>query len=188
MRRRRHQGLRHSIGGRSRCNPLRVRSPPGGAWMLGKPIPLPEARDLQQDGADWLGGRAAASNMPNGAGSSTLLRVVPTAPPPMRPLTTIPRPNSTNSRSRRISAAGRRWSATCHRGLREFQDHQVGVAGWVRLVLLAAQLGVLGRGRLPGGASASDRDRQAQRRGSRRGHQQHPQAAVRPVGLNITDW
>jgi hypothetical protein len=46
---------------------------PGGAWMLGKPIQLPEARDLYQNGlkivscyqygkednADWLGGQAA---------------------------------------------------------------------------------------------------------------------------------
>jgi Domain of unknown function (DUF1906) len=46
---------------------------PGGAWMLGTPIQLPEARDLCQNGhkivscyqfgkadtADWLGGRAA---------------------------------------------------------------------------------------------------------------------------------
>jgi hypothetical protein len=47
---------------------------PGGAWMLGKPIQLPEARDLyhsglkivscyqygKQDTADWLGGQTAA--------------------------------------------------------------------------------------------------------------------------------
>ncbi|KUI29052.1 hypothetical protein AU194_03345 [Mycobacterium sp. GA-2829] len=46
---------------------------PGGAWMLGKPIQLPEARDLYQNGlkivscyqfgkadtADWLGGQSA---------------------------------------------------------------------------------------------------------------------------------
>jgi hypothetical protein len=46
---------------------------PGGQWMLGKPIQLPEARDLyhsglkivscyqfgKQDSADWLGGQAA---------------------------------------------------------------------------------------------------------------------------------
>lgn len=46
---------------------------PGGAWMLGKPIQLPEARDLSQNGlkivscyqygkqssADWLGGQSA---------------------------------------------------------------------------------------------------------------------------------
>jgi hypothetical protein len=46
---------------------------PGGAWMLGKPIQLPEARDLNQNGlkivscyqygkqssADWLGGQSA---------------------------------------------------------------------------------------------------------------------------------
>ena len=46
---------------------------PGGAWMLGKPIQLPEARDLSQNGlkivscyqygkqdtADWLGGQNA---------------------------------------------------------------------------------------------------------------------------------
>src|SRR6478752_9603137 len=46
---------------------------PGGDWMLGKPIQLPEARDLYQNGlkivscyqfgkqdtADWLGGQAA---------------------------------------------------------------------------------------------------------------------------------
>lgn len=46
---------------------------PGGAWMLGKPIQLPEARDLYQSGlkivscyqfgkadtADWLGGQSA---------------------------------------------------------------------------------------------------------------------------------
>ena len=46
---------------------------PGGGWMLGKPIQLPEARDLYQSGlkivscyqygkqdtADWLGGQNA---------------------------------------------------------------------------------------------------------------------------------
>ena len=52
---------------------------PGGDWMLGKPIQLPEARDLyraglkivsnyqfgKQDSADWLGGQAALSCLPN---------------------------------------------------------------------------------------------------------------------------
>jgi hypothetical protein len=49
---------------------------PGGSWMLGKPIQLPEARDLNQNGlkivscyqygkessADWLGGQSAGVN------------------------------------------------------------------------------------------------------------------------------
>ena len=152
---------------------------PGGEWMLGKPIQLPEARDLYQNGlkivscyqfgkqdtADWLGGQTAGvAHAKRGwqlhvaAGGSYGAPIYASIDddPTLRPVQTAGRTLSTGLGGGARPPAGR-----C---IRQLQNHRLGVAGRSGLVLLAAQLGVAEGVHASGRTPASGRDRQAQRR------------------------
>ena len=175
---------------------------PGGAWMLGKPIQLPEARDLYQNGlkivscyqygkqdrADWLGGQNAGVahakrgwQLHVGAGGSYGAPIY----------ASIDDNPSYEQYKSQVAPYLRGWEAVL--------GHQrVGVYANARTIDWALQDGL---GSFfwqhnwgsppgfthPGRTPASGRDRQAQCRGHRSRYQPHSQAAVRAVGLNLTD-
>ena len=169
-------GRRHQ--GQTICAP-RVRWAPSGTsrigapvahWMLGKPIQLPEARDLYQSGlkivscyqygkqdtADWLGGQnAGVAHAKRGwqlhvaAGGSFGAPIY----------TSIDDDPTFEQYKQQVAPylrglGSRAWSPT-GRCLRQLQDHRVGTAGRAGRLLLAAQLGLARKGRPPGRAPAS---------------------------------
>ena len=173
---------------------------PGGAWMLGKPIQLPEARDLyhnglkivscyqygKQDSADWLGGQnAGVAHAKRGwqlhvaAGGSYGAPIY----------ASIDDDPTYEQYKQQVAPYLRGWEAVLgHQRVGIYANSKTiewAAAGGAGRLLLAAQLGIAGEGRPPGGAPASGRDRQAVRRRGRRGHQPHTPAPVRAVGLNL---
>ena len=133
----------------------------------------------------WAG-RTRASITRSGAGSYTSPRAVRTAPRSTRRSTTIRHLSSTNSRLRPI----RGWEAVV------LGHQRVGVYANSKTIDWALQDGLgsylwqhnWGRRRAHASRRAPPpgRDRQAQRRRHRRGHQPHPQAPVRAMGLRLT--
>ncbi len=154
---------------------------PGGDWMLGKPIQLPEARDLyqngmkivscyqygKQDSADWLGGQNAGVAARQ-AGLATARRGgrivwradlrVDRRQPQLRP---VQEPGGAVS-ARVGSGAG---PSAC-RGVRQRPDDRLGAARRAGFLLLAAQLGLAPGVHASGRAPAPGRDRQSQRSGA----------------------
>ena len=175
---------------------------PGGAWMLGKPIQLPEARDLYQNGlkivscyqygkqdtADWLGGQnAGVAHAKRGwqlhvaAGGSYGAPIY----------ASIDDDPSYDQYKSQVAPYLRGWEAVLgHQRVGVYakrQDHRLGAAGWAGFLLLAAQLGLAAGVHASRRTPAPGRDRQAQCRGRRRRHQPDSEAPVRAVGLNVTD-
>ena len=152
---------------------------PGGAWMLGKPIQLPEARDLyqsglkivscyqfgKQDSADWLGGQAAGVQHAKRGWQLHVAAGGSYGAPDLRLDRRRPDPRAVQTAGRALSArVGVGARAPAGRRVRQLQDHRLGTAGRPRFVLLATQLGFAQGVHPPGGAPAPGRDRQAQRR------------------------
>lgn len=95
---------------------------PGGAWMLGKPIQLSEARDLSGNGlkivscyqygkgstADWLGGASAGVQHARRGRSCMLLPAARRAPRSTPRSTTTHHMSSTRTRSCHICGPGSR--------------------------------------------------------------------------------
>ena len=165
--------------GRARRHPVRLGPAARGAWMLGKPIQLPEARDLYQNGlkivscyqygkqdtADWLGGQnAGVAHAKRGwqlhvaAGGSYGAPIY----------ASIDDDPSYDQYKQQVAPYLRGWESVLgHQRVgrvRQLQDHRLGAAGRAGLLLLAAQLGLAEGFTHPGRAPASGRDRQAQRR------------------------
>ncbi|WP_255407267.1 glycoside hydrolase domain-containing protein [Mycobacterium sp. AT1] len=128
---------------------------PGGAWMLGKPIQLPEARDLYQGGlkslschrfdkadtADWLGGQASGVQhakrgwqlqVAAGGFHAALIHAS---------IDDDPTPEQYKQLVAPICAGGRRCWATNAWGLRQLQDRRLGLAGRSGCLLLATPPG-----------------------------------------------
>lgn len=138
---------------------------PGGAWMLGKPIQIAEARDLyrsglkivscyqygKQDNADWLAGEPAGIQH---AQRGWQLHVAAGGPIAAPIYTSIDDDPTFEQYKRQVAPYLRGWGAgpraAARRRLRQLQDHRVGTSGRPRVVLLAAQLGLARAGRTPG--------------------------------------
>ncbi len=175
---------------------------PGGDWMLGKPIQLPEARDLygnglkivscyqygKQDTADWLGGQnAGVAHAKRGwqlhvaAGGSYGAPIY----------ASIDDDPSYDQYKQQVAPYLRGWEAVLgHQRVGVYANSKTiewALQDGLGVLLLAAQLGIAGESRPPGRAFASGGDRQAVRRGHRGGHQPDSQAPIRTVGLNLTD-
>ena len=188
--------------GRARRYPLRIRSPPGGAWMLGKPIQIAEARDLyrsglkivscyqygKQDNADWLAGEPAGIQH---AQRGWQLHVAAGGPIAAPIYTSIDDDPTFEQYKRQVAPYLRGWERVLGR-------QRVGVYAnsktieWalqdgLGLVLLAAQLGLARAGRTPGRPPPPGGDRQARGGRCRCRHQPHSQAQFRAVGLRLTD-
>ncbi len=175
---------------------------PGGAWMLGKPIQLPEARDLYQNGlkivscyqygkedtADWLGGQNAGVQH---AKRGWQLHVAAGGSYGAPIYASIDDDPSYDQYKQQVAPYLKAWESVLgHQRVGVYanaQDHRLGDPRRHRLVLLATQLGIAEGVHASGGASAPGRDRQAQRRWCRCRHQSHPAAAIRAVGLKVTD-
>ena len=173
---------------------------PGGAWMLGKPIQLPEARDLyhnglkivscyqygKQDSADWLGGQnAGVAHAKRGwqlhvaAGGSYGAPIY----------ASIDDDPTYEQYKQQVAPYLRGWEAVL--------GHQrVGVYANSKTIEWACRRGwaptsgsTTGdrRGRSPTRPRICIRSRStsAVRRRGRRGHQPHTPAPVRAVGLNL---
>ena len=167
--------------------------------MLGKPIQLPEARDLYQGGlkivscyqfgnqdtADWQGGQAAGSSTPSGAGNYTSRRVGRTGPRSTRRSTTTPPLSSTNSWWPPICAGGRRCWATNAWGSTPTPRPSTGPCRTVWVPTSGSTTGVHRRVHPPRSALASGGDRRAKRGWRRRGSQPRAEATLRAMGLTL---
>ena len=133
---------------------------PGGAWMLGKPIQLPEARDLYQNGlkivscyqygkqdtADWLGGQNAGVLHAKRGWQLHVAAGGSYGAPIYASIDDDPTYEQYKGASSALSArlgSGSRPSAGGR--LRQLQDDRLGASGRPRLLLLAAQLGLAAR-------------------------------------------
>ena len=133
---------------------------PGGEWMLGKPIQLPEARDLYQNGlkivscyqfgkedtADWLGGQAAGVAH---AKRGWQLHVAAGGSYGAPIYASIDDDPTYDQYKLQVAPYLRGWESVLgHQRVgiyAQLQNHRLGVAGRSGRVLLAAQLGVAER-------------------------------------------
>lgn len=123
--------------------------------MLGKPIQLPEARDLYQGGlkivscyqfgkedtADWLGGQAAGVQHAKRGWQLHVAAGGSYGAPIHASIDGDPTPDQYKQLVAPICAGGRRCWATNAGGLRQLQDRRLGPAGRSGCLLLATQLG-----------------------------------------------
>jgi hypothetical protein len=159
---------------------------PGGAWMLGKPMQINEARDLHQNGlkivscyqygqeasADWLGGQSAGVQH---ATRGWQLHTAAGGPANVPIYASIDDDPSFEQYQAQVAPYLRGWeSVVGHQRTGVYgnsQDDRMGAARRPGLVLLAAQLGLAGWPDASCRPSASGRDRQAPRWRRRGGYQ-----------------
>ena len=166
---------------------------PGGAWMLGKPIQLPEARDLyqgglkivscyqfgKQDTADWLGGQAAGVQHAKRGWQLHVAAGGSYGAPIYASIDDDPTPEQYKQL---VAPYLRGWEAvlaTSAWGPDGLEDRRLGPAGRPGCLLLATRLGFTEGFHPPRSALASGGDRRAKRGWRRRRPQPRAEATLR---------